>query len=468
LTSALSQTLYRRAVIQGYEGLLRRRKTYAYWQRLERTQWLDHAALEKIQIAALRDLLRHAKQTCAYYRDAWECAGLDPDRVTSLSDFHRFPRVDRDVITEHRDRMRSTAPGIVTIPKATGGSSGVPLHFDVTRDSNERRAGTWHRGYSWAGAGPGTRQLYLWGGPLGQRPWRSRAKDVLWDALYRRRVLNSFEYGEERALDFARQISRYRPDAVVAYVNPLYAMARVLREKGVRPVGPKSIVVGAEKLHDFQRDIIESVFGCPVFETYGCREFSLMAAECDRHQGLHMTMEQLVVEVLRDDGSPCEPGEEGDIVVTDLYNYGMPFVRYMNGDRAVRSARVCGCGRGLPLLERVAGRRVDILSLPGGRTVAGELFPHLIKDYAGVRRFQVVQDSTTAVDVRLVTTPELDSISRARLEESVRRVLGEGVNVSFSDVPDIPLTRLGKYRVVVNRTLTPAATPAPSPGPSGG
>src|SRR2546423_8189267 len=106
----------------------------------------------------------------------------------------------------------------------------------------------------------------------------------------------------------------------------------MLADKKVTPHSPKSILVGAEKLHPFQRELIERVFGAPVFETYGSREFMLIGAECDRHDGLHLTAEQLLVEVLEDDGSPTPQGEEGNVVVTDLYNYGMPFIRYATGD----------------------------------------------------------------------------------------------------------------------------------------
>src|SRR5207247_2590258 len=99
-----------------------------------------------------------------------------------------------------------------------------------------------------------------------------------------------------------------RPDAIVAYTNPLYSLARALDEKGVKPYSPKSIVVGAEKLHNFQRVLIERIFQTPVFETYGSREFMLIGAECDHHAGLHLTMEHLLVEVVDDDGHPTPDG----------------------------------------------------------------------------------------------------------------------------------------------------------------
>ena len=169
------------------------------------------------------------------------------------------------------------------------------LRFDLNLESHERRVAATYRGYSWAGAGPGSRQLYLWGVPLGERSWWKRTKDRLYDRLNRRVTLNCFEFRRDRVPDFLRRLNRYRPEAIVAYTNPLYAFARVLEEQRLVPYSPKSIVVGAEKIYPFQRELIERVFRAPVFETYGAREFMLIGAECDRHAGLHLTTENLVV-----------------------------------------------------------------------------------------------------------------------------------------------------------------------------
>ena len=137
--------------------------------------------------------------------------------------------------------------------------------------------------------------------------------------------------------------------------------------------------------------------GAPVFETYGSREFMLMGAECSVHQGLHLTTENLLLEVLDDAGQPVAPGTEGNVVVTDLTNRGMPFIRYANGDRAVLQPGACPCGRGLPRLAAVVGRQLDVLQTPEGGRLPGEFFPHLLKELPAVQRFQVVQEQLTHV-----------------------------------------------------------------------
>jgi phenylacetate-CoA ligase len=445
------QQLIRQGCVRFFEGAVKGRPTFRYLRELEASQWLQRDELERRQLAALRRLLFHAQATCPYFRQSWAALGLDPRGVATLADFERWPVLDRDLIRQHRLEMRSCHPGLQLLTKSTGGSSGTPLHFDLDLDSDARRMAAWHRGYSWAGAKPGTKQLYLWGAPTGSRPWWKRCKDQLYQLLYRRLVFNSFELSEERLPSLLRRLNRYRPDVIVAYTGPLVEFARMLSERQFVPNAPRSIIVGAEKLHPFQRDLIQEVFRAPVFETYGSREVMLIGAECERREGLHLTAEHLLVEILDDEGQPTPAGEEGNVVITDLFNYGMPFVRYANGDRAVAGWQTCSCGRGLPLLRQVVGRRLDVLHTVDGRRIPGEFFPHLLKDYPTVRRFQVIQDAVDRIELRVVPENCFTAEARTRLTNEIVQVLGGRVRFELLSVQDIPLTAAGKLQVVVNR-----------------
>ncbi len=219
-------------------------------------------------------------------------------------------------------------------------------------------------------------------------------------------------------------------------------------------MSPHGIIVGAEKLHPFQRQLIEKVFQAPVFETYGSREVMLMSAECDRHEGLHLTSENLLLEILDDNGQPTPPGQEGNIVVTDLFNYGMPFIRYINGDRGLAGWKQCSCGRGLPLMQPPQGRELD-MRMPDGGRIAGPFFQHLLKDFDAVRRFQVIQDTADHVEVRLVIAGEWNEQLRGRLESAIRSIVGSEIKLDLRPVEAIALTGVGKLKVVVNLCATP-------------
>lgn len=440
----------RRALIRAYEGGWHRRPVFRYWRELEASQWWPLERLEALRFERLRALLLHAQRTAPWYGESWRVGGLDARELRSMDDFARWPVIDRDTIRAHREAMRSTAPGIRLIQKATGGSSGVPLQFDLDHDSNERRMAAWHRGYGWAGAAPGTRQWYLWGvPPAATVDWKKR-KGRLYDRLYRRTTMSCFDLADARAEAFAASLAATRPDAIVAYTGALATLAALFEERGIVPVAPGSVVVGAERLHPHQRTLIERVFRAPVFETYGSREFMLIAGECEAHAGLHLTWEHHLVELLDDEGRPVAPGEEGNVVVTDLTNLGMPFIRYANGDRAVALPGACACGRTLPRLARIAGRRLDVLRTPDGRSLPGEFFPHILKERCAVRRFQVIQEVPEAVQVRLVA-PGWSAEDDAWLRREVAATAGAGLRLDITLVDDIPLTAAGKLQVVINR-----------------
>jgi phenylacetate-CoA ligase len=369
--------------------------------------------------------------------------------VQSLDDLQNWPLISRETIRARRFEMRNTSPEARFIRKATGGSSGVPLEFDIDMDSYERKFGAWFRGYGWAGAAPGTKQWWLWGGPLGTLSRWERAKETLYHRLYRRAMTNSFHMNDANIAWYLDQLNAARPQCIVAYTNPLYTFARSIEEQGLHPFSPRSIIVGAERLHDFQRELIERVFQAPVFETYGSREFMLIGGECDRHNGLHLTMENLLVEIVDDDGRHTPHGQEGNVAITDLTNASMPFIRYLNGDRAIAGFEQCPCGRGLPLLKRVVGRRLDMLETPDGRRVPGEFFPHLIKDFASIRRFQVIQDESDRIQVCLVVNGDWRPDTLQMLERQIRAVVGDVVHLEIGVVENIPLTPAGKLRVVI-------------------
>jgi phenylacetate-CoA ligase len=445
----MRESLYRHVILPTYETVLHGRMNFRYWRALERSQWLSREEVERIQLNNLQRLIEHARKNCRYYDEAWRSELADGP--ASLEDFRRWPVIQRETILRHRVDMRAQLPGIKFIAKSTGGSTGVPLHFDYDTGSEEHRSAAWYRGYKWGGAAPGVKQLWLWGVPLSEQSRAKRWKDQLYASVYRRKILNCFELSDARIPAFLDTFNRYRPDAVVSYTNAIYTFALELERRGLKAWSPKSIVVGAEKLHDFQRMVIERVFGAPVFETYGSREFMLMGAECDRHEGLHLTMENLLIEVLDDQWQPTADGEEGNVVVTDLFTYGMPFVRYANGVRAVAGWSACSCGRGLPLLKKVIGRRLDVIHTPDGRRVPGELFPHLMKDFEEVKRFVVIQESADELKLEVVISPAWVEGHRERIAHLIQQAVGAHKRLLIREVDDIPLTAMGKLRVVINR-----------------
>jgi phenylacetate-CoA ligase len=417
---------------------------------LERSQWWSADRLEAHQWDNLTALLQHAYEQTPYWRRTMDRVGLPPSRIRSWEDFRRLPLISREEIQGNVDAMCAADHRGKTWPKSTGGSSGTPLHFHYTPESYEWRAATTKRGYGWAGYEDGLRSLHIWGVALGEVSAYQRYKEMLHRTILRQRYINCFDWGPDAMRRAFEEIRRFQPEVIVAFTNPLYELAKFLQQEGRKPPPIHSIVTGAEKLHEHQRAVIHAAFGCPVFNTYGSREFMLIASECTEHSGLHIQMENLVVEVVTEQGQPVKPGETGEIVVTDLHNLGMPFIRYRIGDLGIPSDRDCPCGRKLRLLEDVVGRSLDMLVTAEGRMVPGEFFPHLMKDHEQIRQFQVIQNEPDLLEIRFVRSDRQAEVELEPVRHEIQTVMGQGTRIRFEEVAEIPLTRLGKLRVTIN------------------
>lgn len=438
---------YRKVLYPLYESGLRGRGTLRYLEEYESNQWKSRDELAAIQWQKVQRLLRFCGEEVPYYRERWKAAGIDWRDVRSMEDFGRLPILTKDDIRTNYQSLIADSQRGRTMKKATGGSTGQPLAFEYTRESYERRTAVMLRGYAWAGGRVGRRTAFVWGADVGKGRLANTIKVGLHHWLLRRRVLNSFLLTRENISEYQVAIDRFKPHILVGYVSPLHILARHRLESGSRGWQPEAIITGAEKLHEFQRDDLKRAFGAPVFNTYGCREFMLMASECAEHRGLHVNMDHLVLELVDGEGKASDAGR---VLVTDLHNCGMPFIRYQNGDIASWSSGRCPCGRELPMLQAVEGRMLDVIRTCDGRTVPGEFFPHLMKDVRGVIQFQVTQRRLDELTVAIVKDQGFDESSMQYLSNAVRQVLGERIAVKYEFPERIPLTSSGKQRVTIS------------------
>lgn len=445
--------VFRRLIYPGWESGVRRRPTLAHLRRLERTQWCSADELCALQYGELSKLLTHAWERVPHYRNEFERAGLHPSRIRHLDDLSQLPLLTREDATRNFEARKATAPAGPLIDKATSGTTGAPLVFAYDRDSEYWRQATKLRGYGWAGYQAGDRSLHFWGSPtVHTPPLPKRAKASLDHLLRREHYVDCTDRSEERLAQVVSLIRKVRPSVLVCYAQAGAALARFINESGQRDWPDISVIAAAERLFPSDRESLQQAFGPRVFETYGNREVMLIAAECEAHQGLHLSMENLIVELVVREGDrerPARDGELGEVVLTDLHNYGAPFIRYVTGDLAVRCPPGrCACGRSLARLERIEGRTTDTLRDGAGRAVSGLFFNVLFAALAHkVREFQVVQRKDRAIDLKLVPTPSFDDTLLEQLRAHCAKHL-PNVELRTEIVTQLTPDRTGKLRVV--------------------
>ena len=451
----LYRPLLAKALFPAFEAA-RGRPTVPLLRYLRETERWSADALHDLQAGLLRRLLRHAWRHTAHYRSVMEQAGIGPDDTRAVEDLARMPLLDRATLRSSFEARASIVPPLPVITKTTSGSSGQPVVVQYNAESRHWRDAIRWRGYGWGGYQIGMRAFHYWGFvPARNGTWWSRTKVEVDRAFKRDLYVDCTPRGDDDLRAVVEQLKRFSPHAIVAYASGAGALARFVNRHGLRSWREIPVLTGAETLLASDRTEIERAFG-PAFETYGCREVMLMASECEAHDGLHTSMENLIVEVLvREDGGQvraARPGERGEVAITDLHNLASPLIRYVNGDVAVAGeAGRCSCGRGLTKLRQIEGRTTETMYDGNGRPVGGLVFNILFSTIGHVARsFQVVQRADGSVVFKVV--PYVGQTLPAREEQILREHAARylpGARFEIDVVDDIPLTAAGKRRVVV-------------------
>ncbi len=426
-----------------------------YQREFERTQFLAADDLRSLQLHRLRVLLAHAYADCPFYRRRMQQAGLAPQDVRRLDDLRALPPLEKREIQECANEMIARNwPRADLIRNQTGGSTGTPITFYLSGDRKCSRAAATLRHNRWAGWDVGDKAAVIWGAPR-DRPandWRSHLRGLL---LRQPLWLDTANVTEETLLAFHEALWRHRPRVIQAYARSAVLFARYLHANGLHAYRPQSIVTSAEILEEHERRLLEEVFRCPVFNRYGCREVSVVASECAEHSGLHVMAEGLYVEIESPQGAAA-PGQMGTILITDLLNHAMPLIRYRIGDLGAWADGTCRCGRGLPRLQRVAGRVTDFLAGCDGRLVSGVyLATYVVAQRPSLGQVQIVQHRAGQATYRIKPGAAFDANADLDyLRSTTRKYLGDNAVVTAELVDALPVEPSGKF-LFSRSTVTP-------------
>lgn len=415
---------------------------------LERTQWLPAEEQRRRQWDSLQGMVRYAREHSPYYRRVFAEHGISA--VNSMPDFTRIPITTKDDIRKHQAELISDEFSRESLESAkTGGSTGVSLHLYFDVRCEERRNAAAIRADRWAGWDLGVYRGALWGNPSKAISAKQWLRNALMDRIF---VLDTMEMVPASMDAFIATANSRRRFVLYGHAHSIYILARHVKQGSRRVITPGGIISTSMMLLDHERKLIEEVFGCPVTNRYGCEEVGLIASQCEHHGRLHINTDDLVVEVVREDGAPAAPGEAGRIILTDLSNHGMPLLRYRVEDIGVLSADECSCGRPGPVLESIAGRVADFLKKPDGTMVAGvSLVERTLTAIPGIGQMQMVQDSARELKINLVKDADFSPTSERQLRDEMASVFGAEMNIHIEFVDAIPQERNGKFRFSICR-----------------
>lgn len=428
----------------GYRGLARRLAAYADRERL------TPAENQRLQWGALQALLNHAYETSPFYRKRFDQAGLHPADIRTSEDLAKLPPLTREDIRENLEDMWSRRFTRQELQKSyTGGTTSTPVPFLLDLDSVREKVAIKTRLCWWAGWQPGDKVLFLWGAQqdFPENPtwkWRVASEFLMREIYTPTSLLN-----EERMESRRQTLNRFKPRIICAFPTPMTMFCEYLSQSGLPYHRPISVVCGAEPLLDHQRQLIESVMGCRVFNQYRTREFGTIAGECEAHSGMHLIPAAAFTEFVPVAGAEEEGLQE--ILVTDLSNYGMPLIRYQVNDCAIVASEPCPCGVGYPLLRKLTGRASDVFQLSNGDKVPGVSLIRLAIGFCtGISKMQVIQETIDTFRIRYVPGPDFAEGELLRLQKKLEERFRVPVHWVFERVEKIERERSGKTRYCIS------------------
>ena len=428
--------------------------TLSLLYQFDQTQWWSEERLLAHQLGQISPMLRHFRDTSPLYGNKLKATGIDFDGPLDLETFRSIPPLTRSEIQDADKALLSTA-----IPKDHGrlltasssGSTGRPVTARKT-DVNQAfhralnlRNHLWHkrdltakfatiRGYD-----PGVAMA-----PEGQH-------SQTWTSVYKTGPSIQLNSAHCTLGEQIHWITKERPPYILSYPTNLHALALRCQEIGLQMPWLKSLITFSEALSPGQREVIEATFGVLVEDMYSAAEVSMIAVQCpDAPENYHVQSENVLMEVVDDDGNPCATGETGRILVTDLHNFAMPFIRYEIGDLAM-FGEPCRCGRGLPVVKRVFGRTRNMLRLESGEQIFPDIAALHLNEIAPLRQYQMIQTSYDDIEMKLNLARPFEGDEEAHMRKMILDALGRPFNLHLIHVDDIPRHPSGKFEDFISQ-----------------
>ena len=399
--------------------------------KLEESQYWDAYTMRAHQEKLLRDMMQHCYDRVSFWTATMDRLGLKPVDIGNIEDLQKLPIIDKDMMRDNIQFISRNALYWKPSMSHTGGSTGRPFEHMIGKNQRDAIAATVWRGWGWAGKLHGDRMITLSGDGLGAQGGEKLNTVGMTDAIME---------------GFARKIKEYNPDGFRGLPYPMTLFCKFLERFGVGDTfRARYALTTSENLLDDQRRWIGGYLG-EVFDQYGTNDGGTNAMECEQHNGLHISQEIAIFEVVDENDNALPPGSEGQLVVTGLYSYPQPWVRYRTHDVATIETAPCPCGRTSPRLTNLQGRVTDFI-VTDAATFSGTALCNAINQLP-MRAYQFEQVERNHIIVRIVKEPGYSESDTEFIECNIRKY-DPAVKLSFQFVDDIPQTPAGKCQYVI-------------------
>lgn len=419
-----------------------------YLEQLLSSQWYNKNEMEKIVENQFISIFHHAIKNVPFYQELVQTGKIKPNDIKGVSDIEKLSIISKEQIRQNPEYFLADGfnkKDLITIN--TSGTTGKTLKIFVDKDSRRYAYAFFSRLKIWAGIDSKFKNVTFAGRtivpPDSDKPSFCRRNIKMNNYLF-----SSYHLSPENMRYYVDELMKIQPHFIDSYPSSVYTVAKYMKENNITGINPKAIITSSETLLDYQREIIEEVFECPVFDQYGCAEQVVFISQCEKGV-YHIHPEFGIVEFLREDGSKAEPGEPGRLICTGFTNRAMPLIRYDIGDTGVLSDKKCSCGRNFPVIEQIVGRTDDILITRDGRQV-GRLDP-VFKGLQSIEEAQIVQEDYDNIILRIVPGKDYQDNDGQVVVSELKKRLGSKVDIKVKIESQIERTSAGKFRAVISK-----------------
>lgn len=419
-----------------------------YCLELQKSQWYSKEKLKQIQKNKLKIIIKHAYENVPYYRNLFKKNKLLPEDIKEITDLEKIPILEKYTVKKYRDRFIATnIPKKKLIPHPTGGTTGTPLTIYTTKDSIQYNyAFMEERCKNWSGVKSGDKLATFLGKVIVpiqvQHPpfWR-------YNKAYNQMLFSSFHMNENNLEYYVKEFNSFRPEIVQGYVSTVYIFAKYILDYNLEVFSPASILLSSETLFDWQRKTIEKAFQAKIYNGYSLAEFVAFISECSEGT-LHLSSEYGIVEYQKINGSD----DKYELIATTLFNYAMPLIRYKTGDIVTLSAkRQCACGRNLPIIESIEGRRDNMLITPDNYYISSAAMSLIFKDIEDIEEAQIEQYDKNKIIVNVVPVNDLVELNLENLIVKLKNILSTKMQIEIKLKEKIERTAAGKFQFIISK-----------------